>query len=101
LGQIAFTGTGFCQRTGLRVRQAGVDHEPGAGHVLKGRNSLLATLIASKGVADTAGQKVHLAGLRTASTRCEHADAGRQSCRREHAHELTQRAASPLGDAFA
>jgi hypothetical protein len=77
LGQIAFSGAGFGQRPGFRVRQAGIDDETGSGHVLQGRHSLLAAPIASKGVVDAAGQKVHLAGLHAASAGCEYADAGR------------------------
>ena len=77
MGKIPLAGAGFCQGSGLRVRQAGIDYEPGAGYVLQGRHSLLATPIASKGVVDAAGQKVHLTGLRAASAGCEYADAGR------------------------
>jgi hypothetical protein len=77
LGQISLARAGFCQRPGLRVRQASIDHETGAGHLLQGRHGLLATPIARKGVVDAAGKEVHLSCLRAATAGCEHADAGR------------------------
>jgi hypothetical protein len=78
LGQIPLARAGFRQRPGFRVRQAGINHETGAGQLLQGRHSLLATSIASKSVVEATGQEVHLACLRSAGPGRENANAGRQ-----------------------
>ncbi len=80
LGQTPVGGARLRQRSGLGVRQTGIDHEAGTGHPLQGGGSFLATLVAGEGVVEAAGQEVHLACQRTPGAGCEHADAGRQGC---------------------
>jgi hypothetical protein len=76
LGQISLGRAGLGQRAGFRIRQAGIDHKTGVRHPLQGRNSRFASLVASKGVVETASQEVHLPGRRIPRARREHTDAG-------------------------
>jgi hypothetical protein len=79
LGQTPLGRAGLRQGSGLGIRQAGIDHETGAGQPLQGGCRLLATLVASEGVVEATGQEVYFAYRGSPFSRCEHADAGRES----------------------
>jgi hypothetical protein len=81
LGQTPLGRAGLRQGSGLGIGQAGVDHEAGAGQPLQGGCRFLATLVAGEGVVEAAGQEVYFAHRGSPFSRCEHADAGRESRR--------------------